>query len=245
LLSAIDVWPDQLFASSLSCLATDLGILSSNFDLSLTASIFKFGFTAEEIELLRLFPVAAACSFFSSKWSKAEYIPELEAFANNEHCMQFAYAKLFLAFFSITTTYSRIADESQLFFDKSSLNQQNASIGSNVSLVNNLPVKYLSKSVYVQTEYKRYVDTYLRLSSQLLLQAKHAEIQSTPHPPYRAMCVMLEYFLKLSSGVVEIDAIDKYLSHDLIRSSLLDISLGKIRFEDTLGTFSHDSLGLK
>jgi hypothetical protein len=175
----------------------------------------------------------------------------LEAFSNNEHCVQFAIAKLFVCFFSIVTTYSRIIEnnndtikvdggsssnisnnnnvvnENNILIKNNNINTDNTDNKNNIKNDNKNNTKNISKSTQVKNEYKNYVEYYLKISSQILLTFRlKNELPSFKNFPFRPMCFMLEYFLKLSNGIIEIDSLEKFFSNSLLRNGLLDISLG-------------------
>jgi hypothetical protein len=56
------------------------------------------------MQLLDLFPAAAAVSLLSVKWETATYLPALDAFDRNEHCAQVAVSSLLAVFHLILSS---------------------------------------------------------------------------------------------------------------------------------------------
>jgi len=87
--------------TAVCCLAADMGIKGQgqdDVDIALAASLSQLPLSSSDLKLLQLFPMAAAVTFLSEKWTKSTFYPALEAFDSNEHCAQYAIAKLLLCF---------------------------------------------------------------------------------------------------------------------------------------------------
>ena len=76
---------------------------SSEKDLSLCATLARLDLVSDQKESLHLFPSAAATLFLSDKWEKSIYLPQYEAYMNNEHCIQIALSKLFSTLYTLST----------------------------------------------------------------------------------------------------------------------------------------------
>jgi hypothetical protein len=202
-------------------------------DLALTAALAKLNLTNNKA-VLYLLPAAAAALFVSDKWDHSAYLPKLEAFENNEHCIQIAASKLFSSFFALVNSPVGPAYDPQgdiEFIAGPPLARLEEEAGK------------LTKRLAVRDRYKHYVERYLCISAQTLLVQREAESRqkssySQAQAPYRCLSILLEYFVSLSP-IVSRGTLEKYFPNYLIHADLVDVSLGKQRSRDTLRGFSH------
>jgi hypothetical protein len=134
---------------------------------------------------LLLLPAATSALFVCDRWEKAAvmYLPQFDAFQNNEHCIQVALSRLLPAFFVLST-----CNLGQLNIDGSdSYDEQKSD-----------QAKKLSSHQTARDDYRSYVERYLSLSAQALLTQREIEASSSStHFPHRSMSVLLEYFVSL------------------------------------------------
>lgn len=228
---AMDFYTEPQLGTALACLASDMGISSEERDLALCAALTKTNLAGDK-EILNLFPAAAAALFVSDKWEKAHYLPRLEAFDNNEHCIQVALVKLFSCFF---TLYS-----SNLGQEQHDPAESTGSVAS-VEEQNELgEVKKVAKRLVVRENYKHYVERYLRIASQTLLVQREGEVhkKASAQAPHRCMSLMLEYFTSMCA-TVEPGSLERYLPNYLVHADRMDVSLGKQKTADALRAFTH------
>jgi hypothetical protein len=86
-------------------------------------------------------------------------------------------------------------------------------------------------------------DTFLRLSSQLLLTLRSAETTQYNTRPLRSMCTLIETFLvhhehMCAHAQAQSSDVEKYFPYSLMHSCLMEISLGKQREVDSLKAFT-------
>lgn len=228
---AMDFYTEPQLGTALACVAADMGIPDGERDIALCAALTRTNLASDK-DVLNLFPIAAAALFVSEKWEKSHYLPRLEAFENNEHCIQFALAKLFSCFF---TLYS------------STLGQDPKDIPDNISIPDSetdadapVEVKKVATRLATRDKYKQYVERYLRVSAQTLLVQRDGEVskRAASQSPHRSMSLMLDYFTGLCP-VVEPGTLEKYLPNYLVRADRLDVYLGKQKAADGLRPFAH------
>lgn len=181
-------------------------------------------------EELLLLPAAASALFVCDRWEKAAvmYLPQFEAFQNNEHCIQVALSRLLPAFFVLST-----CNLGQLNIDGSdSYDEQKSD-----------QAKKLSSHQTARDDSRSYVERYLSLSAQALLTQREIEASSSStHFPHRSMSVLLEYFVSLCpSDVIHRGMLEKHFTNYLAHSDLVDVSLGRHKHSHTLHPFVHRS----
>jgi hypothetical protein len=90
--------------------------------------------------------------------------------------------------------------------------------------------------------YQQYVEQYVRISSQMLLKQREGTEGGTGgsrgHRPTRTMGAMLEYFTTLCP-ITARGSLERCMPNSLLHADLVDISLGRQRKGDKLGTFTH------
>lgn len=214
-----NAWADLDLSSPLSCLATSLGI-TEEIDLSLVSFFNQMNLKPEELQILTLFPSAAAALFVSDRWLKSIYIAPIEAFGDNEHIISFTTAKLSMCFHALISLHDI----------------QPKSIDSSI-----YTMPRTNKILEEQQKFKMYVDQYLRVAAQILLTSRATEVDKSPHLPYRAMGLMLEFFIR-QCPVVDHGHLECRFPNSLITAGLLEISLGKQSYNDSLGTFTHPTV---
>lgn len=218
-LETFNPWADLDLTSPLACLASSLGI-TEEIDLSLLSFVNQMNLKPEELQILTLFPTAAAALFVSDRWLKSVYIPPIEAFGDNEHIVPFATAKIAMCFHALLTLH----DVQPKSFETS---------------VYSMP--RVNKISEEEQKFKLYVDQFLCIASQILLSSRATEVDRSPHLPYRAMGLMLELFIR-HCPAVDHGHLESRFPNSLITAGLLEISLGKQTYNDSLGTFSHPTV---
>jgi hypothetical protein len=234
---SVDYYCAPTLASSLACLASDLGIPSEDCDLALAAALTKLNLSADR-DMLDLLPVVAAALFVSDKWERAVYLPGLGAFENNEHCIQVALGRLFSSFFLLSQTPLG-GTEGDDPLDALGSSQQVE--GENTAEES---VRKVSKRLTLRARYQAYVDRYLRVSAQTLLVQRETEGKAgkyAPQLPHRSMTIALEYFVSVCPAA-GCGALEKYLPNYLIHSDVLDVSLGRQKTAEQLRAFAHPAL---
>lgn len=126
---AIDPWADLLSNSPTLNLASYAGC--TGLDLELNEVLLSKFSQPEDKNLFALLPYAYGASFMSPYWSRStSFIPSLEAFTGNEHCIALAISKYFACFcnynsnseVSLTSSLNKksIADMSEIYLELSS-----------------------------------------------------------------------------------------------------------------------------
>ncbi|KAJ1418830.1 hypothetical protein B484DRAFT_400362, partial [Ochromonadaceae sp. CCMP2298] len=168
-----------------------------------------------------------ATLFASAVYDHSTYLPRIGAFEGNEHLVQVALAKLFSVFFKLgglggLNTGVGGDDEGG-----------KGAVGVGVGVVANRQQE--------RERYQTYVEQYVRFSSQILLKQRE-EVQGAKGGlrPTRTMGAMLEYFTTLCP-VTTRGCLDRSLPNSLLHADLVDVTLGRQRHADKLGTFQHPS----
>lgn len=202
-------------------------------DLDLCWTLARLDLASNYKEELLLLPAAASALFVCDKWEKAAamYLPQFEAFQNNEHCIQVALSRLLPAFFVLST-----CNLGQLHIDDSGSNDEQKS----------MDYTKLSSHQTARDNYRSYVERYFSLSAQALLTQREIEASSsTAHFPHRSMSALLEYFVSLcpsdDAGVVHRGMLEKHFTNYLAHSDLVDVSLGRHKHSHALRPFVHRS----
>eukprot|EP01034_Spumella_vulgaris_P021372 gene21372-27402_t len=218
----VNPWAATDLLAPLSCLASSLGQVDE-LDLSLFAFVSQLKLKPEDIQSLKLFPVAAASLFVSEQWTKSHFISHVEAFNDNEHAIQFAAAKLMTCFFSL-------------------LSNSGSTNGDEEVVDTRFAVPHINKVHEQKSKYLAYVSRYLSISAQTLLTLRSSEQEKSLHFPYRAMSLMLDFFVRHCSGsAVDLGLLEKVFPNALTHSSLLDITMGKQLYMDSARPFSHST----
>mmetsp|Transcript_17413 Transcript_17413/g.29193 ORF Transcript_17413/g.29193 Transcript_17413/m.29193 type:complete len:313 (-) Transcript_17413:599-1537(-) len=259
---ALDFYSDAELGTPLACLAADLGITGTagagggaangaeDRDVALCAALARLNLAAEK-DALMLFPIAIAALFVAPQWQKSVYLPKLEAFSNNEHLIQLALWKLSSSFFILAGAAAGTSEGVSGAGDgnapegesHNSEGDDGTAAGATASGMSNTTVDEsvaVNHQMLVRNRYKRYVERYVAVAAQILLIRREADIpvNSTPHPPYRAMSTMLDTFVAMCPALVR-GTLEKYLPHALLHADLVDISLGKQRIMDKMSSFTH------
>lgn len=199
-------------------------------------------------EELLLLPAAASALFVCDRWEKAGamYLPQFEAFQNNEHCIQVALSRLLPVFFVLSTCNLG----GQLHTDGGS---SSSSHDEQKSATDQAAKKKLFSCCHQadRDDYRSYVERYLSLSAQALLTQREIEASSSSshsssnthiHFPHRSMSALLEYFVSLCpSDVVHRGMLEKHFTNYLAHSDLVDVSLGRHKHSHALRPFAHRS----
>jgi hypothetical protein len=85
-----------------------------------------------------------------------------------------------------------------------------------------------------------YLSRYLNIAAQTLLTLRSSEQEKSLHFPYRAMSLMLDFFVRHCSGpAVDLGLLERVFPNALTHASLLDIAMGKQLYMDSARPFSH------
>jgi hypothetical protein len=223
---SVNPWggPADLLAP-LACLASSLGQVDE-LDLSLFAFVSQLKLKPEDIQALRLFPVAAASLFVSEQWTRSAFIPQVEAFNDNEHAMQFATAKLMTCF------YSLLSGVPSPPAGKDDEENDSAAARYVVPLINKVHEE--------KSKFLAYLSRYLNIAAQTLLTLRSNEQEKSLHFPYRAMSLMLDFFVRHCTGsVVDLGMLERVFPNSITHASLLDIAMGKQLYMDSARPFNH------
>jgi len=199
-------------------------------DLDLCWALARLDLSSSYMEELLLLPAAASALFLCDKWEKAMYLPHLEAFQNNEHCIQVALSRLLPTFFVLSTSnLGQINNES---YDEHKSGQGQMK-----------PSSRLTDIHRTRDLFRNYVERYLSLAAQALLTQREIEATSNVHFPHRTMSALLEYFVSLcpTSDAVDRGLLEKHFPNYLSHSDLVDVSLDRHKHIHALHPFVHRS----
>jgi hypothetical protein len=204
---------------NLFSLASDSGA-RTKVDLSLAKSLSAIlalepngsaGIGVNE-SIWKLLPLAAAATLAVDKWDSAHFLFELNAFERNEHCAVIAIAKLL----PCIALLPGVAD-----------------VEKNTNGLNGSSYDTITRKC------EMVMSTYLNMASRMLLLLRQMENTSSYSTrPLRALCLLIETFARSAPFARQRQRqTDLFFPQMLAHSSRVDVSLGRQKHNDALGTY--------
>jgi hypothetical protein len=122
---AVDVWGELSGLQPLLCMSSSVGAAGGDLALATALSMVDLT-TMQQQALYTHLPAMCAAVFISDRWAQSVFMPEVDAFENNEQCMQLAISQLLFIMFTHT--------ELQMWSNRSSVHPNQAAINRSNSL---------------------------------------------------------------------------------------------------------------
>jgi hypothetical protein len=192
-------------------MATEAGIATAS-DTALAQALRPLISTPEDKTLFTLLPVAFASAFMSPYWTtNGNYLSAFEAFRGNQHCLALTISKFFTTFIE-------------------------SSSGSNEGRPSSMPRRKMTiadNGSTLSVALREAADTFLELSSNVILAMRIHEESSYMDRTLRPMSAILELFVRFFP-LMDRHCLEKYLPYAHIHANQMDIAMGKIKGSDNI-----------